>query len=46
MKQDRGRPKIKLVEVVKNDMSIKEVTGSMTLDRIEFQKRIHVADLD
>ena len=37
-------PKIILVEVVKNDMSIKEVTKSMTLDRIEKRKRIHVAD--
>ncbi len=34
-KRGRGRPKITIVEVVKNDMSIKEVTESMTLDRIE-----------
>ena len=28
----RGRPKITLVEVIKNDMSIRLVTESMTLD--------------
>jgi len=35
-----------LVEVIKNDMSIKEVTQCMTLDRIERRKRTHVADLN
>ena len=45
-KKGRGKPKITLVEVVKKDMSIKEVTESMTLDRIECRKSIHVADLD
>ena len=30
--------------IVKKDMSIKEIIG--TLDRIEWWKRIHVADLD
>ena len=42
----RRRPKIKVVKLVKNDMSIKQVTKSMILDRIEWWKRIHVADLD
>ena len=45
-KKGRGKQKITLVEVVKKDMSIKEVTESMTLDKIECKKRIHVADLD
>ena len=31
----RGRPKIALVELIKNDTSIKEVTESMTLNIIE-----------
>ena len=38
-KKGRGRPKITLVEVIKNDMSIKEVTQCMTLDGIEWWKR-------
>ena len=42
MKRDIGRPKITLVEVIKEDMSIKEVTKKITLDRIEWRKRIHV----
>jgi hypothetical protein len=45
-KKGRGRPKTILVEVVKTDMSIKKITKSMNLDRIEWWKRIHVADLD
>ena len=45
-KTGRRRPKIKVVKLVKNDMSIKQVTKSMILDRIEWWKRIHVADLD
>ena len=39
----RGRPKITLVDVVKKDKSIKEVTEVMTMDRIERKKRIHKA---
>jgi hypothetical protein len=31
---------------IKNDMSIKKVTESITLDRIEWWKTIYVADLD
>jgi hypothetical protein len=42
----RGRCKITLVEVVKNDMSIKEVTKSMMLDIIEWWRRTHVVNLD
>ena len=41
-KEVRGRPRITLVEVVKNDMSIKEVTKVMTLNIIKWRKRIHV----
>jgi len=44
MQRGRGRPKIALVELIKNDMSIKEVTKSMTLHRIEWWKRFYVAD--
>ena len=39
----RGRPKITLLAVVKKDVSIKEVTKAMTVDRIECKKRIHMA---
>ena len=35
MKRGRVRSKIMLVEVVKKDMSIREVTKRMTLDREE-----------
>ena len=45
MENGRGRSRITL-EVVKNNMSSKEVTMSMTFDRIGCRKRIHVADLD
>ena len=38
-KKDRGTSKISLLEVVKN-MSMKEVTKSMVLDRIEWRRRI------
>ncbi len=40
-----GRQKITLIEVVKNDMSIKEVIDNMTLNIIECQKMIHVPTL-
>ena len=46
MKKGKGRLKIKLVEVIKNDMLIKKVLKTTTLDRIEQQKRIDVADFD
>ena len=39
-KKVRGRFKITLLEVVKKKMSMKEVTKSMVLDRIEWQRRI------
>lgn len=47
-KKGRGRPKIALVEVIKKGMSIKEVyrLQSMTFDTIEWQKRIHLPDLN
>ena len=35
-----------LVEVVKKNMSIMEVTENMILDRVESQKRIYMADSD
>ena len=44
MKKGRGRPKIILVQVIKKDMTIKEVTKSMTIDRVEWRNRIHMAD--
>ena len=43
-KRGRGRQKITLVKVIKKDMSIREVIESMTSDRIEWRKRIHVTD--
>ena len=45
-KKVRGIPKITLVEIVKKDMLIKKVIESMTLYRIEWQKRIDAANLD
>jgi hypothetical protein len=39
-----GRPKIILIEVVKNNMSIKEITNTMTSNIIGWRKRIHVAN--
>jgi hypothetical protein len=35
-----------LIEVVKKNMSIMEVTETMILDRVESRKRIHMADSD
>jgi hypothetical protein len=45
-KKGKGRPKITLVEVAKEEISIKVLTKSMFLDRIEWLKRIHVVSLD
>ena len=44
-KKGRRRPKITLVEVLKNDVLIKEVTESIALDEIEWWKIIHVVAL-
>ena len=38
----RGRPKITLVELIKNEISIEKVRESMTLDRIEWKERIYI----
>lgn len=35
MKKERGRPKITLVDMIKNDISIKGVTKNITIDRVE-----------
>ena len=43
-KKGRKRPKRTLVKVIKNDMSINKVTKSMILDRIEWRRRMHVAN--
>ena len=43
-KKGRGRPIITLVEVVKKNVSIKEVREVMTSERIEWRKRIHMID--
>jgi hypothetical protein len=42
-KNIRGKPKITLVEVVEKDMPNNKVTKSMSSDRRERQRRIHVA---
>jgi len=44
LKKGKGRSKITLIEIVKKYMPIKEVTGSMTLDRIEKHLRLYVED--
>ena len=46
MKTCRGRLKIKLIEVIKNYMLIKNITENMISNRIRWSKRIQVADLD
>ena len=46
MKKGRGRHQMKLVEVLKKDMTIKKITESMILISIEWWKRIHVVDFD
>ena len=38
--------KNKINRSVKKDVSIKEVMESVTLDRIEWRKRMHVLDFD
>lgn len=43
-KKGRGRPKIKLVEGIKKDMLINELTELTSLDRVAWKKRIHMAD--
>ena len=43
-KKGREKPNITLLEVVKNDMSIKWVTESIILDKIEWWKTIHVTN--
>lgn len=42
--KNRGWPSITLVEVIKDDLSIKEVTENMTSNIIELKKRKHVAN--
>ena len=38
----RGGPKIILVELIENEISIEKVRESMTLDRIEWKERIYI----
>ena len=45
MKRGKERPKITLVEIVKMNILVKEVTKNMILDRIEWWRKIHVVDL-
>ena len=40
----RGRPKLTWVEIIKKDLVWCGLTDIMTLDRVEWQQRIHVAD--
>jgi len=44
MKKSRGRPKFTLVEVIKEDMPNRKVIESMTSNKIEWKKRIHMVD--
>ena len=43
-KKGKRRPKITLIEVIKNNMSIKEVIERLTLDKIKWRKRIHITN--
>ena len=38
----KGRPKITLVELIKNEISIEKVRESTTLDRIEWKEWIYI----
>ena len=40
----RGRPKLTWVEIIKKDLVWCGLIDIMTLDRVEWQKMIHVAD--
>ena len=44
MKRGKERPKITLVEIVKMNILVKEVTKNTILDRIEWWRNIHVVD--
>ena len=44
IKRYRERPKITLIEEVKNGIVIKEITKSTILNKIEWWRRIHVAN--
>ena len=44
IKRYSERPKITLVEEVKNGIVIKEITKSTILNKIEWWRRIHVAN--
>jgi murein L,D-transpeptidase YafK len=43
-KKDRGKQKITLIKVINKNMSIKNILENMNSNRIEWRKRIHVAD--
>ena len=45
-RKSKGRPNITFVNVFKKYISIKEVTETAILDRIEWKKIIHITDLD
>ena len=40
----RGKPKLTLYTVVKNDMIELNLGEHLALDRVQWRKRIHVAD--
>ena len=44
MKKDRRRQKITLVDIIKNDTSIKGVTKNITLDRVEWRQKIYMTN--
>ncbi len=45
-KKGKVRQKLELIEIVKNDMWIEKVTKNMTSNKIQWRKRIDVADPD
>ena len=40
----RGRPRLTWTSVVNRDMSLLNLTNEMSLDRVEWRRRIHAAD--
>ena len=43
-KEGKRSPKISFIEVIKNNISIREETNCMNYDRIKWRKIIYVAD--
>ena len=43
-RRTRGRPKMRWLDVIKNDMNILHLSANLAMDRAQWRDRIHVAD--